>query len=316
MNQIGISVVIPCYNCESTIERCLDSLKACNYENYELILINDNSVDETDIIIRRYVASNPDCCIRYYCNKQNLGAGETRNKGIQLVSKEYLVFVDSDDTVEQLFFERIGNVASEKDSDCIIFNVDITDGFSSKGLEMFYGGGFVCNESIAPKKALVYTKGCTAGKAYKVGIIKNNNIRFATIKRNEDCVFTKTALSFCKSVFYIKDVLYHYFDNPQSLMHDNNLLDMRNAFIAYDLIKDKLINRGFNEELHSIFLIEVIYSTTLTCIKQGGNAKRHFKIVVDGYSFKDKYYGDYGFKYKTVITLLRLHFLWLIKRLI
>lgn len=304
MEQIGISVVVPCYNCEKTIERCL--LSMISYSNIEIILVNDFSSDNTDSVIREYISNNPSINIRYSCNEKNLGAGETRNRGIQLAEKEYLVFVDSDDTIDVKFFPLITNLLDKNHDDCIIFNADYISASKTKPFKMFYGGHFNGNNHIDAKGALVFSKGCTCGKIYKTDIIKNNDISFASIKRNEDCVFTKTALSFCNKIYYLDEVLYHYYDNPKSLMNNKSLLDTSNAFSAYNLIVLKLENRGFEKELHSIYMIEVIYSTTTTCLLQNNKYKENYDSVSRNYKYYDEYYRSYNLKYRLAIRLFRL----------
>ena len=302
----GISVVVPCYNCEKTIERCLSSLTSDINSSIEILLVNDCSTDNTDSVIRKYIKSKPTIDIRYFCNEKNLGAGETRNRGIQLAKKEYLVFVDADDTIDGRFFSLITNHINEYHDDCIIFNADYISAAKTKPFKMFYGGHFKGNNYIDTRNALVFTKGCTCGKVYKTEIIKSNDISFASIKRNEDCVFTKIALSFCDKIYYIDDVLYHYYDNPDSLMNNEALLDKNNAFIAFGIISSMLENRGFENELHSIYMIEIIYSTTTTCLLQNNNYKENYNCVSRNYKFNDRYYFSYSLKYRLAIRLFRL----------
>ncbi len=304
MQRTGISVVIACYNCGNTIERCLDSLLNCKYENYELILVNDFSNDTTLEKIEQYAKVNSKIIV--VNNFENVGAGETRNTGIKRASKEYITFVDSDDYVDSSFFETIAKSVENYDCDCVIYGAALTNGVESRKLSMFFGGNYKKEQIIPVKEALVYIKGCTWGKAYRTTIIKNNEIKYAAIKRNEDLVFTKVAVSFCEKVLYVPQVLYYYYDNPESLMHDKSLIDKRNALIAYSMINDRLKKRGFDEELHSIYALEIIYSTTITCIKKKDNPNRNYKEVTREYNYSDRYFKRYNLKYRLVLLMLRL----------
>lgn len=302
---VGITVVIACYNCENSIINCLDSLVTCNYSNTEYILVDDKSTDGTLKLIQNYAENHNNMNIKVYSNEENIGAGETRNRGIQYASKEYITFVDSDDTVNKLFFNDINRAANINESDCIIFNAVIRAGNRKKSFNMFYGGHIVEDQEILPKYALVYVKGCTWGKAYKTTIIKDNHIKFADTNRNEDLVFTKVAISYCKSIYYTGKRLYFYTENLKSLMHDPGLLDKNNAHVAFDIIKERLLNRGFEEELHSMYLIEIIYSTTMTCIRKKDVPEKNYSKVASDYLFRDKYFKGYNIKYKLIIWLFR-----------
>lgn len=304
--QTTISVVIPCYKAEHCIEACLDSLIADNYPGAEYVLVNDRSPDGTADVIRRYMQSHPAADIKYVENGTNLGAGETRNAGIRHAGGEYITFVDADDIVERGFLSEINRAIVEQRCDCVVFDAAIRTPDSTTEMDMFYGGSFAGNESLPPRAALVYVKGCTCGKAYRASILRDNEVRFAPLKRNEDLVFTKTAVSYCGSIYYIRKVLYYYCENQNSLMHDSSLLDRRNATRAYDMIRSRLEGRGFDEELNSIYAIEVVYSTTMTCLRQNDDARGNYKAAVSKYRFKDKYYRGYAKKYRIVLTLFKL----------
>ena len=315
--EIGISIIVPCYNCEKTIVKTLESINSNFYENYEIILVEDCSKDNTFDVISKYIKDNNNNIILYK-NHINLGAGESRNIGISRATKDYITFVDSDDIVTRDFLSNISKIAQQYSADCIIFDAAIKNVGKQYNFNMFYGGKFT--EGLVDKsKTIVYAKGVPWGKAYKKDLIKKNNIRFANLIRSEDIVFTKIALSYTNKIYYLSKVLYYYCENEASLMHNNNLLDKNNALLAYDMIERELEKRGFEEELRSIFLIDVLYSTTLTTIRQHGNVKGNYHLLKKKYhkkfvnSFiKDKYFSLYDFKYKLILYLIgmRIFYFW------
>ncbi len=113
-SETSFSVVIPCYNSELYIERCLDSIKNNNYEKVEIIIINDNSKDNTESIIKEYIDTHHELNIIYEKNDINIGAGKSRNKGINLSSGDYITFVDADDTVDYEMFSTLSSIADTK----------------------------------------------------------------------------------------------------------------------------------------------------------------------------------------------------------
>ena len=112
-----ISLIIPVYNVENYVEKCLES--ACNqtYGNYEIILINDGSTDDSGKICQKWAAEFPN--IRYY-EQENQGLGETRNRGIQYALGAYVAFMDSDDWIEEDYLESLYSKRAETEADVAI----------------------------------------------------------------------------------------------------------------------------------------------------------------------------------------------------
>ena len=111
-----ISIVIPCYNLENKIEKCIQSLLAQSYKNIEIIIINDGSTDNSLCVIQKL--SEEDSRIRYYSH-ENRGVSYSRNFGIDVSKGEYLMFVDGDDYLSPNYIEHFINVLSSE-TDLII----------------------------------------------------------------------------------------------------------------------------------------------------------------------------------------------------
>ncbi len=103
MKEKLISVIVPAYNVENYIRRCLDSLVSQTYENLEIIVVNDGSTDRTGEIIEEYTERYPDKVMLY--TRENQGQAEARNFGISKASGDYIGFVDSDDFVSTKMYE-------------------------------------------------------------------------------------------------------------------------------------------------------------------------------------------------------------------
>ena len=100
-----ISVIVPVYNTEKYIERCLDSILAQNFDDYEIIVVNDGSSDSSSKIIRKYESNYSDK-IKYF-EKENGGLSDARNYGIKKATGDYVCFVDSDDYIDSKLFESL-----------------------------------------------------------------------------------------------------------------------------------------------------------------------------------------------------------------
>lgn len=115
-----ISVIIPAYNSEMFIGKCIDSVLAQTYSNWELIAIDDGSRDNTFGILKKYAEA--DSRIRVI-HQENQGPGIARNTGIAEANGNYVVFIDSDDYIEKDYFELL----AEHDEDVVFFNVQNVD---------------------------------------------------------------------------------------------------------------------------------------------------------------------------------------------
>ena len=117
MNKVDISIIVPIYNAEKYINKCVDSLLRQTKKEIEFILINDGSTDNTDSLLREY----KDKRIKYFKNK-NQGIGKTRNFGIDKAKGKYLMFIDSDDYIEKDACEKLFNKAENSKLDLVVCN--------------------------------------------------------------------------------------------------------------------------------------------------------------------------------------------------
>ena len=171
------SVIIPVYNAEKTLQRCLDSLLAQKRDDAEIILVNDGSSDSSGDICERYAADNANI---KYTAKPNGGVSTARNAGIEAAEGRYLSFVDSDDYVSENYFEAFDSVLSEYDYDLILFSDYCTDGrsvtpriakpFTAQSRQQAFSKiiDHICRKNI----------NSPWGKLYKRELIEKYNIRF------------------------------------------------------------------------------------------------------------------------------------------
>lgn len=310
----GFSVVIPCFNAERYICRCLDSIKATGYENLEIIVVDDCSTDDTLVAIENWREKNILNLVLVQ-NESNIGAGMTRNEGIKLASKELITFVDADDVIVKCFFERIDCAFNKEECDCIIFDALAKNAECSKRIKMFIGGGLI-EGRVSQEKAIVYIRGGTWGKAYKTKIIKDNKVSFANLKRNEDMPFTKVALSYCENIYYVDRPLYIYMDNPNSLMHNAELLDKNNALKGFEIVRNNVNKEVVHEdELNALYLYEVVYTTTMTELRQNdsyASVRKWYIETVSGYK-KEPYSSCYELKYRILLFMFRMNLFVIVK---
>lgn len=229
-----VSIIVPVYNAEKTIERCLKTILNQTYNNIEVILINDGSNDSSDKIIKSF----DDKRIIYKKNK-NQGVSKTRNDGIDLSSGKFIVFVDSDDYLSEFMIEKLMNKKdnfvvsgyNEVHKDVVInsFELSLSSDLIDIG-EHFW-------DLYEVKKAV----NRPWGKLYNASIIKNNCLKFnENLSLGEDLLFNLEYFRFVNKLVYIDEPLYFYrVGNPNSLAkkYYSNMLEiqiiLKDKFLAY-----------------------------------------------------------------------------------
>ena len=209
-----ISIIIPIYNAEKYIDRCISSLNNQTCKDFEAIFVDDGSVDRSGEISDNYAEKDARFKV---IHKNNSGPGPSRNAGIAEAKGEYILFVDSDDYIRCDTIEILDRVTkNENYPDAVIFDYVMTNGernINRSSISYFEEGG------ISVKDAILCSVGSTWCKLYKTDIILKNAVSFPSLMRKEDFVFNKTALSYCKNIFYKKENLYFYYNNENSIMH-------------------------------------------------------------------------------------------------
>lgn len=116
-----LSVIVPIYNAGNNLNRCMESILAQNFEDVEILAVNDGSTDNSGEIVKKYIKQNPGKIT--YIEKVNTGVADTRNLGISKAKGKYIIFVDSDDYIKQDLFEELKKYM-EQDIDIIKFKLE------------------------------------------------------------------------------------------------------------------------------------------------------------------------------------------------
>lgn len=182
-----VSIIIPIYNAEITIEKCINSIISQSYSSIEIILVNDGSTDKSLEICNEY-ASNDNRII--VLNKENGGVSSARNAGVKCARGKYCCFVDSDDWIES---DHIMNMVNEIEmTDCVIvgyYRETEQRNIICKLQPQIYHLKNMQDESICPLFVAGFIHPCW-NKLFKTDIIKSNNITFNTnIHLSEDSLF-------------------------------------------------------------------------------------------------------------------------------
>lgn len=218
MNIPFISVIVPVYNAELYLEKCIDSILQQSFKHFELILIDDASTDKSLKICQAYKKKDTRIIVLY--NKKNLGAAGARNKALDIAKGKYIIFIDSDDFVDKKMFEIMFHEIEDRKA------AIVQCGFCD-GLKKYHNGKHqkICwTKKKSIKKFLTYKvlNGYIGGKLFRKSAI--GNIRFDTaFKVGEDGIFVLSVILHSDKVVVIDDRLYIY-------NHHENSLSSKNAF--------------------------------------------------------------------------------------
>ena len=239
-----VSIIIPIYNNEKYIGRCLDSLLAQTLEDIQVLMVNDGSTDSTEEICQGYARRHPN--FEYYY-KENGGSASARNVGLEHAVGEYVGFVDSDDFVEPTMFEKMYHAAKGKDAD-MVFNAMQPPERTSYSFTLPVPGYYdrkAMEEYVFPNLLPYPTKTGTFrsfdwgnwSKLIRRSVIEENHIRFfGKSRRCEDLCFAFECTTHSNSyVIMPQERLYHYCvsENSKSRHYTKNMWRSIGSLMGY-----------------------------------------------------------------------------------
>ncbi len=246
-----ISIIVPVYNTEKYLSKCLDSILSQNMKNIEIILINDNSKDSSEKILLEYQRKNKDK-IKVINNKENFGAGKSRNIGLNIAEGEYISFIDSDDYIAKDMLEKMYIACEKTNSQVARVNVKRV----YRGVDISFLGrntSFSDRKIIIPQEDsnyLIKETPSATNKLFRKDIIKNQH--FPENIKWEDYPFTIPILANAKKVVTIPDSYYFYTFNLNGTTANDlkrvneNILDI---FTASDIIEEKCIKKDMSDNI-------------------------------------------------------------------
>ena len=212
-----VSVIVPVYNVEEKIERCLDSLRNQNFADFEVILVNDGSSDKSGEICEKYVSADERFKV---INQKNQGVSVARNAGISIANGKYITFVDSDDYVNRDYLYCLYDAIISCNADIAMCNYYMVF-LNEDDVCMKHGYSDGCILEQAEIKSVFYKhiqeNDCTTGyfslwnKIYRYNFIKENCIFLDTeISFGEDMLFVMKCMEICNKIIFIEEPLYYY----------------------------------------------------------------------------------------------------------
>lgn len=293
-----ISVIVPVYNVEKYIKKCLDSLVNQTLDGVEIIVVNDGSPDNSQKIIDEYTKKYKN--VKSYI-KENGGLSDARNYGIKKATGEYISFVDSDDYIRNDMLEIMYNYAIKEDLDVVVCDsINVYDNGSEILIKSNnnYSDNDVRNYIISPPMA------CT--RLFKKTIF--DKIQFKKNIYYEDLEMTPKVVNITDKIGFVSEGLYYYVQRDGSIMKQNvfnkkllNIFDVLKS--NKDLLEDK-----FPEEIEYMYITHLLRTASLRFLNYDNGKEYIYKIhnIMKEYFPKWKnnvYYKKSSFKLKLICIL-------------
>lgn len=243
-----LTVVIPVYNVEKYLKRCVESVLVQGWHNYDILLVDDGSTDSSPQICDDYVKAYNFISV---IHKENGGLSEARNTGISHAKGEYVYFPDSDDWLEPQTFTELAEVLESQEFELVSFNREFVKGeedavVSDPLVTQVFGG----KDAFVQMLKHSYITGFANDKIYKKSLFIDNNISFPKGKYYEDLGTNYKLFLSTKNVFATNQKYYHYLiDNPDSITQSWNEQKFSDMFGFYkDIFYSDFVRSQLNKE--------------------------------------------------------------------
>ena len=259
-----VSVIVPAYNAQGTLRRCIDSILSQSYRNLEIILLNDGSKDDALALCRQLAETDPRIWV---VDKPNSGVADTRNQGIELAQGEYIQFADSDDYLLPGCTERLVEAAEKHHAALVVTSYRMVvprkdGGFDTREYSLLPTGTYSQTEYLRQviHHPSSFYFGVLWNKLYRREVLEQHSIRFPPAFYAEDQQFNLLFLEKAERFTAIEEAGYCYVQNPQSICHTSvkpeDMLEHRRRM--YRTYKELCLRMGIYAEmrpqLHGIYI--------------------------------------------------------------
>lgn len=306
-----ITVVIPVYNVEKYVEKCVKSIALQSCENVSVVLVNDGSTDNSGAICDRLAAEYSNVKVMHQTNK---GLGGARNTGIENCKTDYIMFLDSDDCLTPDTLKICANIISSNQCDMVLFDMLSVYDDGSKGVK--YTVPVIPDKLLSAdelKPLAFYSGACN--RVYKTKLFKETGIRFPEKVWYEDLRTVPLLVPYVKNVYYYsKKPLYFYLQRRGSIMHTpdfDRVVTERMA--AVDTVVDYYMQNGIYDKYHEELDYLRIFHGFFLPVREMQSMSGNFMLFADSLQssllkncpepFKNKYISELSTKEKQMLKL-------------
>jgi len=253
-----VSVIVPLYNSEKYIERCLDSIINQSLKNVEIIVCDDLSTDSSKKIVLEYVGIHSN--IHLYSLNEKGGSGGARNLGLKYSQGHYISFVDSDDWIDSYMLERMVDLLDKHNGEVALCGI-LTEFNNSRLSTIRYE--YLSENIIDGKFAIellsrrlnqdISISPIVGNKVYKSDFLKKKGIHFLENSLNEDDIFSFICFLNAEKVVVTPDTYYHYYQRYDSSTHSFSKKHIEDLVEGFRILKSYLIENGIYDQYREIY---------------------------------------------------------------
>ncbi|MGI6695191.1 MAG: glycosyltransferase family 2 protein [Christensenellales bacterium] len=254
-----VSLIIPVYNVAPYLARCLDSVAQQDYDNLEVLLIDDCSTDESLSLVQEYIKDKP--LFTVFTHDRNKGLSGARNTGLNAAKGEYIVFLDSDDWVEKDYVSAMVQEALISGAEVVACGYDhVYDNGAVQSANPF--GNLTTESNHRSKVALMRNHAVT--RLYQLELFTRTGLQFAEeFMRAAEMATTIPLLSYANKIAIINRPLYHYYQRKSSRSNENTKKRSFEFINEVLSVMAQSFNKGFEKELEAHQIMEVLYSKVM-----------------------------------------------------
>lgn len=262
-----ISIIIPVYNVESYLERCINSILNQTYKKFEAIFINDGSTDNSLDILKKYQEKDKRIII---INKDNAGTGAARNDGLNKARGEFISFLDSDDWYDEEYLEELYKNLKDSNSDIAMCNLKVVYDNKEKNHNTNVYSFKKVDLEKEPEKILgILAMPVLWNKLYKRELILKYSIKFPNYSFSEDVEFLYKLFLHVKVVSKVEKNLYNYYqrlDSATKKIKLDTIEQVRKVLINIE----SYINKNFpkKKSIFNLYKIQFLYSVSITFLSR------------------------------------------------
>ena len=294
-----VSVVVPIYNVEQYLEKCIESIANQTYDDLEIILVDDGSTDSSPSICDKWKELDHRVIV---IHKENGGLSSARNAGLEVASGQYIMFEDSDDWLDLDIIKKSVERIENDNSDLVIFGYKKIDENGNALGEFTFGNKTFSNQEMScqlHRRILEMSFGYAWNKLYRLSTIQSSNLKNdGSIIDREDLYFNLCLFNYMNRISFINKVGYYYLQRKSSLLHNSDLARLKGIDIFYEKIKKialgnredekKVINMVLLHYLSDVIIKNIIWNTSISKREKIQNIKN----ILGKIRFKKNIYRD------------------------
>lgn len=307
-----VSIIVPVYNVEKYLDKCLKSLVNQTFKDFEIIIVNDGSPDNSSQIIENYKLKYSNMI--KVITQQNQGLSDSRNNGLKLATADYIIFVDSDDYIELNMVEKLYKEITEKQADVVICGNNVVNEnyeLLSKAFPNKY-------ESYDFVTQMIFGNLSAWNKIIKKSLLDDKYLFFRSNVWYEDIDFSFKLFLKAKKIFILHENLYNYLLRSGSIMNSKNLIKNLDLIKAFDEIiqyskKSNYYNKYYNEI--EFLAVNHLYISCIVRIITSNSDKNEKRDLVNAiFEYMNKNFNNYSKnKYIKMLSFNRKLIFYLIK---